>query len=70
MKHNVRNKQKARRILDLFYLKTGNFRPFFCAYEKRNSIFSGTDLRSFGNKLQTLLAGGKLVSQCKQYFLV
>jgi len=59
-----RKKQKSRRILVVSLFLTGNFRSlsvFFlsCAPEKRSSIFPGAVLRSFSNKLQTLLAGGK-----------
>lgn len=62
-----RKKQKSGRILVVSLFLTGNFRflslSFFfffsCAPEKRSSIFPGAVLRSFSNKLQTLLADGK-----------
>ena len=64
-----RKKQKSRRILGVSLFLTGNFRSlslslflfffFFLVLLKKSSIFPGAVLRSFSNKLQTLLAGGK-----------
>ena len=60
-----RKKQKPRRILgvSLFLTVTLGLSLslffFFLVLLKKSSIFPGAVLRSFSNKLQTLLAGGK-----------